>query len=549
MDSKKRTDERKRLYWMAVGRGLLCVFAAGIVRLNLEPSAAPDRLLPFAVILAAFAANLFCLPIVRTKASARTLAAAGISLDVLLVSALVYSTGGANSEFLLLYFGPILAAAVSFSRTGTVLVASFSTIGLFACAMLYGFAGPRPPLVAGVWLARYENAASSLAGILALQASAFHVVAFLASTLAQRLRRAAIEMRQILENMTDGVVTVDQNGCVVFANSPARAVLSLDRGRPLIGELIDGLLPAPVSLACREVLSLGRARTLEVEVGANAVPVQVVVVPVSDASGGIRGANVILHDISERRKLMEALRRADRLEATATTVASIAHEIRNPVAAIRGGAQELKNVLNLRDPEAPLLDLVVRESDRLNRILTEFLNFSRMPRPQVVEFDLRRLLDEVATQVSVSRPGCAPDVGVSGPGEFRMKADAEQLRQVFVNIGLNSVDATDGKGPVVFEIRPEDGGVAVLARDRGCGIDDSIADRVFEPFFTTKTTGTGLGLAIAKRIVEDHAGTITVGGDGDGWTCVRVFLPAAAAQSDAGRAVPIAGTAGSRLLY
>jgi len=274
-------------------------------------------------------------------------------------------------------------------------------------------------------------------------------------------------------------------------------------------------------------MSSRRAGSIELEVGPAALPVQLVAVPVADHAGGLRGANLILHDTTERRRLIEAIRRADRLEAAATTVASIAHEIRNPLAAIRGSAQELKKVLELSDADRRLLDLVLRESDRLNRILTEFLNFSRMPKPQMSDFDVRELLDEVAAQVAMSFPGTKPEIAVSGRRGLVMTGDSEQLRQVFFNVALNAVEATGGRGPAHVDVEYVADGVVVTTRDGGPGVDDSIRDRIFEPFFTTKTTGTGLGLSIARRIVEDHRGAIDLSRSADGWTCVKVFLPRA----------------------
>jgi two-component system sensor histidine kinase PilS (NtrC family) len=517
-------QDTRRLYWMALARGVLCAFAFVIVALNVEPALSPETALPFAVIVAAFAANLLSLAAAALGVPARAVAAVTIHLDVLLISALVYATGGANSEFLLLYFGPILAAAVTFSRTGTLLIASFSTMGLFACAAAYGFAGPRPPLVSDVWLAKQVSSLPVLAGVLAMQAAALHVVALLASTLAHRLRRAAIEVRQILENMTDGVITVEKGGAVVFANARSRALLGADPREPLVGQDIQSAMPEAVVRLFETVIATARAEMIDVDLGPSRVPAQVVVLPLADPSGGVRGANVIVHDISERLKLIDAQRRADRLEATATTVASIAHEIRNPIAAIRGSAQELKSVLRLAGPEAPLLDLVIRESDRLNRVLTEFLKFSRMPKPQVADCDLSLIVREVADSVRASGNGRALDLKADCGKKTFIKADAEGLRQVFLNIGLNALDATGGAGPIEFSVSADAAGAAIAVSDGGPGFDDASRERIFEPFFTTKTTGTGLGLSIAKRIVEDHGGTIAADRK-DGRTCFRVFIP------------------------
>ena len=530
MDSAKRNSRRRRLYWIAAVRSVLCVFAAGIAWLNLKPSASPAHVLPFAVAGAAFASNIMWVALAWTRLPERLLAAAQLVADVGFVTALVYATGGVSSDFLLLYFGPVLAAAVCSGRAATVFAASLSTMGLFSCAALYGIQNGHPVLVASVWLGRQATSAASLAGVLALQATAFHVVALLASTLIFRLRSANIQTGQILENMSDGVITVGKNGHIVYANSRARRMLGAAKDEPLLGRRLDEIVPSAICEAFRRMVETSEERTLETDLGPVGLPALIVVSPVSDHAGAVRGANVILHDITERRKLTEALRRADRLEAAATTVASIAHEIRNPLAAIRGSAQELRASLAVSGQDKRLMDLVVSESDRLNRILSEFLSFSRMSKPQMAPFDIRALLDEVAAEIKATYRGAAPAVTVRGASGVTLTGDSEQLRQVFVNLGLNAVEASGGAGTLVFELDPRGASAVVRALDHGPAFDEALKERFFEPFFTTKTAGTGLGLSIAKRIVEDHRGTIGISRTPDGWTSVEVELPLAAGK-------------------
>jgi two-component system, NtrC family, sensor histidine kinase PilS len=525
MDSERLLEIRRRLMWIAAVRGMLCLFTAAIVRLNVQPSPSMAKWLPYAIVAGAFVLNLAYLGLAHTRMRWSAVAGAQTITDVVFITALVSVTGGVSSDFRLLYFGPILASAVLFSRSAALLVASFATIGLFSTAALYALGEARlRAFVDATWPT--PETTPGLAGFLALQAAAFHLVAYLAATLTWRLRSASIETEHILENMSDGVITVAKDGRVVFANVRAREMLALERGRALIGASLAQIAPAAVSQAFVEVISSRQPVSVEVEMGRSPFPAQATVLPLSDQAGMLRGANVVLLDLTERRRLMEALRRADRLEATSMTVASIAHEIRNPLAAIRGSAQELKKALNVSGPDARLLDLVVRESDRLNRVITEFLKFSKRSKPQMAKFDLRQLLDEVAAELKVHSGGKG-DVSVGGGTQVPASGDAEQLRQVFINLGLNALDATGGAGPVVFDVESAPAGVSVRTRDHGSGIDDSIREKVFEPFFTTKTTGTGLGLPIARQIVEDHSGTLEIEKGPDGWTCVKVSLPQA----------------------
>jgi two-component system sensor histidine kinase PilS (NtrC family) len=522
-------EVQKRLYWIAAARAGLCLFAAAVVSLNVPSAASLSQALPYLVAAAGFGLNGLILALVRARVRWRIPAAAGSVLDLLLITALVAATGGPSSDFRLLYFGPILASSVLFRRAGALITASFSTIGLLAGAFCYVAYAGRPPYVDPAWLGRETVWNAALVAPLALQAAAFHLVAYLSSTLTMRLTTASIDTEQILENMSDGLVTVARDARVVYANARAGRLLALPAGAPLTGASLADVAPADVSRAFVEVMSSMQPSCVDATLGPKCLPAQVTVLPLLDSAGRLRGANVVLHDLTERRRLNEALRRAERLEATAATVASIAHEIRNPLAAIRGSAQELKRVSGLSDCDLRLIDLVVRESDRLNRVLTEFLNFSRMPKPQFTRFDLRALLDDVAAQLRFGSSGKAA-LSVTGPGRVALEGDPEQLRQVFVNLGLNALDATGGEGPVEFVLAEGDGDVVVFTRDRGCGIPPDLRDKVFEPFFTTRTTGTGLGLPIARQIIEEHFGAISVDDCADGWTSIKVLLPSAERQ-------------------
>jgi two-component system sensor histidine kinase PilS (NtrC family) len=488
--------------------------------------------MPYCLVAAAFAVNLTFAALSRTSLSARSLMTLQIWLDVVFITGLVYFTGGVGSDFLLLYFGPILAAGVNFRRNSALLVAAASTVGLFFCAgAYYSLFTSEPAFVEQVWIAEGRPEPGALVGVLALQAGAFHLVAFLASALTMRLKFASIQTEQILASLSDGVITVESTGRVVFSNSRASAMLEIDS--ELVGAEFWDIAPPPARDALHAVLRGGEAASAEISLGASLTPVMVTILPLADHARRLRGANIILHDLTERRRLTEALTRAERLEATSATVASIAHEIRNPLAAIRASAQELARERTANDAGNGLLDLVVNESDRLNRIITDFLNFSRMSKPQLGPLELRGLLDEVAVQLSTMPRGKTARIGVAGAGELWVTGDGEQMRQVFLNLGLNALDAAL-EGNVLFELARVDGCAEIKTLDDGGGIDDSIEERVFEPFFTTKTGGTGLGLPIARRIVEDHRGSVKLCRNGDGRNCVAVLLPLDEGKSPAG---------------
>jgi PAS domain-containing protein len=232
MDSERVIEARKRLCWIAAARAVLCLFAAAIISLNVELKGPAAHLAPYIVVAAVFVLNAAYLALAYSPASWRVVAGTGTVMDVAAVTALVVFTGGAASDFRLLYFGPILAAAVLFSRSATLLVAALSTMGLFSAVAVQVFADAQlRALIGGAWAA--PALVDNVVGTLALQAVGFHLVAYLAATLTLRLRSASIDTEHILQNMSDGVITVARDGRVVFANSRAREMLALDRSKPL----------------------------------------------------------------------------------------------------------------------------------------------------------------------------------------------------------------------------------------------------------------------------------------------------------------------------
>jgi two-component system sensor histidine kinase PilS (NtrC family) len=273
----------------------------------------------------------------------------------------------------------------------------------------------------------------------------------------------------------------------------------------------------------------------------------VVTSPLTDERGRLRGANVIFIDLSERRRMEAALRQAERLEALHQAAAGIAHEIRNPIASIRASAQELLAEAQSGAPTPPptqrgrvggeagaaaaaaagpkpsgrpllrerLLRVLLLESDRLNSIVTDFLAYARIRPPASETFPLSEVLERVALLLE-KQASPRHHITVQCPGDLQVEADREQLVQVFLNLGLNALEAMTDGGTVTFQAQRQPGpGVAgswvvVSVSDEGPGIAAERTERIFEPFFTTKAQGTGMGLPVVRRIVEAHGGWLTV---------------------------------------
>lgn len=225
----------------------------------------------------------------------------------------------------------------------------------------------------------------------------------------------------------------------------------------------------------------------------------------------------------------EQLRRAEKLSTLGEMAAVLAHEIRNPLGSIRGTAEILKDDYQPGDPKHEFIEIQIKETERLNRVVEDFL---RMARPQPAEMKLCRIQEELETIVTLVAND-ARERGISlvlepALSDPKVKGNGEKLRQAFLNIVINALQATPQGGSVTIAARQAESGVAISFTDTGPGIDAETLARVFEPFFTTKQDGTGLGLAVTKKIIEGHDGTLSVASEaGKGTTVtVRVPLPA-----------------------
>jgi two-component system sensor histidine kinase PilS (NtrC family) len=243
----------------------------------------------------------------------------------------------------------------------------------------------------------------------------------------------------------------------------------------------------------------------------------------------------IFTDISDLKRLQEFRLRAERLEAVAALSASLAHEIRNPLAAIRSAVEQLARSVNEDDEdEQTLARLVMRESERLNRLLSEFLDFSRVRATNFERLDLLDAARDAARIVGENPAAEGVEISVSGESA-PLEADADLLHRMVSNLILNAVQALDGRGLVAVTVSMAalgeapaslgDQAVKLVIRDNGPGIPEAVRERLFEPFVTGRPGGTGLGLAIVQRAVSAHGGIILVDSAPRAGTTFSIFLP------------------------
>jgi two-component system sensor histidine kinase PilS (NtrC family) len=524
-----------RLKWLMLGRltAALVGLFGGLLVQPLEPETAP----PYVTLLAAFLLNLVYLIAARAGVRTRSLAVVQILLDVALLGLLIYLTG-LDLFFAILFFAVVFAAAMLLGLRWAVLVASLASILLAVVSTVF-FVSALPgyefrlPLVSAEVVRAYEIRRTFIVPYLFFFALSLHVVAVLAGRLTAEIRRIRILNEEILQSMAGGVLAADRYGGIQFINAPAARILGLKDPDAVRGQPYEVVLPKPLAEILRRALR-GRER-VEAECQVNFSPVRVGVSCLFDADGEtLRGVVAILNDLSLRTQMEEMTRRAERFKALLEMSAGMAHEIRNPLASIRGAAQELESSQLPKEEDRQLLRVVMRESDRLDQIIGEFLDYASDRPIDLGLCDVAEVLRETVLLLEARRQR---DVAIAReiPKTLVCRGSPDKLKQVFLNLGLNALEACTGigrPGRLLIRCAPDRGSdgaapesVLVEFSDNGCGVSRENEARVFDPFFTTKPNGVGMGLALARKIVQAHNGEITFRSEEGKGTCVRVVLP------------------------
>ena len=537
--------------WLALGRtSVVTVLAAALLGAHL--SGRP--LFPFPPVLALLAASYLLsavyLVLLRWVRNPVRLAEVQIYGDIILETILIYLTGGPYSVFPFLYLVSILTASIVVAPRESFGVATLAVFmhGLMLGAQFYRWLPP----AAGHPLARNVGIEGSLT-ILLISANfcASFIMAYLGTYLAGRLRQARGQAHRseaslaafralhedIVQSVASGLLTFDRRGMVTSVNRTAETLCGR-RENELRAVRWEALFPeAPPFAAIWGDLESGGARRprFETQLTRPDGSRMAVGMSLSFLRRG-RGAICSFQDLTDIKRMEEQVRQADRLAAIGRLAAGLAHEIRNPIGSIRGSVEVLRESLAPQGDDRRLMDIVLRESDRLDAIIRDFLQFSRPPHLVRVPTDLTGMLDEILLMLSNHgglQEADAPRVHIRrDTSEPTVKADVDpaQMRQALWNLCLNAVEAMPQGGELRVSVRavtPEAGRpvVQVTVEDTGVGITAAELTQVFEPFYTTKPHGTGLGLAIAHRIVEDHGGEMHVQSEPYRGTRFTISLP------------------------
>ncbi len=459
-------------------------------------------------------------------------------LEAIIETMLIHHTGGIDSPFSILFILSILSASIIYRLVGSTVMASLSSLG-YAIILLseegFDFSLKNLQMLSD---ASFYKAF--------LYVCTFFLVAFISGYLAQRLKvkgeelwNASLELNkiradtnEILKHMKSGLITVDAWGRIVYFNRSAEEILGYTEAEvkgkdcreafqermPELAEKILQVIKYSQEDSRGFLYINGKSR--------QKIPIGISTSFLGDKKGGVTGVIAIFQDITEVMKLEEKMRVSDRLAAVGELSAGIAHEIRNPLASISGSVEVLKEELSLSEENQKLFELIIKETGRLNQILTDFLEYSRIGPSMLSKVELVHLLDEVI-QLVRKHPAYKSTISITrslSSDVLYVLGEENQIKQIMINLLVNALEAMEERGGEIHiadkslnqmdqfyfcEEEPEESDwIPIALIDPGKGMTDEQKEKIFSPFFSTKRSGTGLGLAIVQRLVNNLGGRI-----------------------------------------
>ena len=479
-------------------------------------------------------------------------------LDHFFIMGLVFFTGGKDSFFPMTYIFSIIGSSIIFFKRGAFLSASFATFlyGLLLLLQYYRVIHPIGQLSDVFEPGQFFYS-------LVLYMAAFYIVAFLSSVISEELKRKRSELiqkqddydqletfnRNIIQSLDSGLLTIDSEGKINFLNRTAEKILNVNGDGlrsvsaydlfPKIQEVIDRIKRKGTGTS----LDYQRYETLFTHPEGKRAYLGFSISPLTGPHGSLMGHTLIFQDITKFKEMEEQMIRFDKMAAVGQLAAGMAHEIRNPLTSLSGAIQMLRSELVLDPSNTRLMDIVLRESERLNSLITDFLLFAQPPRTNKILSKIDTLLEETIDLFQNS-PEYHPGIRIHRPqGHETLETmiDPDQMKQVFWNLLINAAQAMSTGGDLQIHLEKRENGfqspnppwpstqkkpwVKISISDSGVGIPLQEKEKIFEPFYTTKDGGTGLGLSIVHKIIENHKGLITVESEVGRGSTFAIFLP------------------------
>jgi len=508
-------DERSWLAWLVKARILILTFllAIQLAVAHLAPTPLPLRLF-VSTILLWFALSIFYALLLSLWQDHRLQASLQVLTDLILVSLVVHETGGWDSSLNFLYPLVIIIASILLPRVWAHLVAELAFI-LYGTVLELNYYG-----VVKTYCTTHPEL-KTLQAIIFVNLFAYLAVAYLAGLLATKLRQARVQLKRasgalenlqilhenIIQSISSGLITTSLDGHITLVNSAAQKLLERTPGQLLgtpVNKLFLDALPNTESQQAHAEVRFDAAnafrKTLRVRVATLNVPER-----------GTLGYVYAFDDLTEIRRLEREVRMQDRLAAVGRLAAAIAHEIRNPLTSIAGSVSMLSGIPEMSAEHRQLLDIVTRESQRLNGIITDFLAYSRGKQYRFEKADLVPLLEDTLTLMRHRM--AAENTGIVIESRFSVReawslADGDKIKQVFWNFAENAVRAMRNGGTLQVSIERLGDDWQVSFADTGTGMTPQQTEKIFEPFQSNFEGGTGLGLAVVYQIVQAHEGKV-----------------------------------------
>jgi len=488
-------------------------------------------------------------------------------LEISIESGIIYATGNVHSSFSALFILTIVSAALVYRLVGTLLVASLVSMA-YAFIIWLGLSSTVRPDISMKALRTIFSAQDSVFYSIFLHILIFYLVAFISGYLAERLksqgrqlaatsralRRARLETDDILRHLNSGLLTIDSQGYIVYFNHAAERILGYreeevkglrceeafsERMPHLVTALLDGLNHC-TEHPRQEVMIRNKDGT--------SLPLGLSTSILTEESQTLRGVIAIFSDLTEAKRLEAKVRTADRLAAIGELSASIAHEIRNPLASISGSVEVLKNELQLTGENERLMSLIVKESHRLSKILSGFLSYARIDRPTYSKLELCHVISETI-EILYHHDSFRDNINIgfqSDESIVYVVGDEDLVKQLLLNLAVNACEAFAGNpGDLTFRLAVGRGQntVELYVQDNGPGIPREQLKKIYQPFYSTKRQGTGLGLSIVHRICSSLKININVTSQENEGTTFLIefakFSPEKVGKEPAGTAGPV----------
>ena len=540
IEQREDPNPHRRLQWVLGGRLIIATVLLGTTMYLALDAIRYGRFTPtfLLILISAIYGSSILFGVWLLRGRRENLVAAAITtLDVLLITSLVYLTGGAGSIFSFLYGALILTAALTLGTNA----AYFTAAASLACYALQGLALnvgwlPPPP---DQPLSQYMLSSRDFQLALVSNMVGIAAVAVLASNLARRAQVAGaqlIEAQQstarlvrlnddIVRSIASGLITADDDGRILGINRAAQEILR-DRAGTLLGAPLSNVLPNYATEPLREPPR--RADATGRRADGSEFPMGYTLSALLDTNGNPSGLLLAFQDLTEIRTLRDRADAAQRLAVLGQLATGLAHEIRNPLSSISGSVEMVREGNALGPEDRRLLGIVISEVERLNSLVTSMLQVGRPSQIETESLDLRAIASEV---VAVARGQATGSNGLQidevGPEEpIIVTVDPDRMRQVVWNLVKNAVQASPHRGKVEVRTGRDQARRAFLeVADEGPGIGDAHRERLFDMFYSGRTHGVGLGLAVVKQIVDQHQGHIEIIDRNVAGTCFRVTLP------------------------